>query len=460
MQTNAEILAAFRAQAESKREEVQTKLSEVLQRDDTDLSEEEQSYVDTRMDAIEKIEQRADRLQSDLKREAAAKAAAEQLGTGGAVVTREEAPYSDPNVQPLGPSYFRDLHRARNRNDRDAMERLERNNRHVEAYSERAALSTANGAGGEFVPPLWLEQEFVPLARPHRIMADACNKMTLPEGTDSINIPKVATGTAVALQGYPGGGQNTGIQETDLTTTSIGAGVYTVAGGQTVSMQLIEQSPLNVDRVVLEDLGLAYGIQIDNFVFAGTGTNQPTGLLVQSGTNSISVSGSLAPTVTQLQTALAQAMSNITKKRFAPPTHIVMSPSRWAWALTLLDGQGRPLFVPDQQGPWNALGLASAPATPEGRVGSWLNLPVFVDPNMPANLGAGTNQDSIVMARASDLWLWEGRVRAEAFEQTYAQNLSLFIRLYNYMAFQPGRYPQSISVITGTAFQQSYIAGF
>jgi hypothetical protein len=49
----------------------------------------------------------------------------------------------------------------------------------------------------------------------------------------------------------------------------------------------------------------------------------------------------------------------------------------------------------------------------------------------------------------ADLMLWEGTVRAEAFNQTFAQNLSVFIRLYNYASFQPARYPQSISLISG-----------
>jgi len=52
--------------------------------------------------------------------------------------------------------------------------------------------------------------------------------------------------------------------------------------------------------------------------------------------------------------------------------------------------------------------------------------------------------------RKEDLWLWESSIRAEAFAQTYANNMSIFVRLYNYMSFQPARFPQSISVISGT----------
>jgi hypothetical protein len=115
--------------------------------------------------------------------------------------------------------------------------------------------STVDGAGGDFVPPLWLVSQFVELARPGRVTADLCNTDRLPEGTDSINIPRLLTGTAVGIQGT----QNTAILEQDITTDAVSSAVFTVAGGQKLSLQLVEQSPLNVDRVILggvsEDLG-------------------------------------------------------------------------------------------------------------------------------------------------------------------------------------------------------------
>jgi hypothetical protein len=79
-------------------------------------------------------------------------------------------------------------------------------------------------------------------------------------------------------------------------------------------------------------------------------------------------------------------------------------------------------------------------------------LPVFADALIPTNLTAdsGTGEDAIIVARVSDLILWESDIRAEAFEQTYAQNMSVFVRLYNYGSFQPARYAPSISIITGS----------
>lgn len=70
-------------------------------------------------------------------------------------------------------------------------------------------------------------------------------------------------------------------------------------------------------------------------------------------------------------------------------------------------------------------------------------LPVVLDPSVPINGGGGTNQDSILILRASDSWLWESHIRAEMFPQTYAQNASLLARLYNYFALAPRASPSS-----------------
>jgi hypothetical protein len=77
-------------------------------------------------------------------------------------------------------------------------------------------------------------------------------------------------------------------------------------------------------------------------------------------------------------------------------------------------------------------------------------LPVFVDPNIPTNLGAGTNEDRIVIARSSDVILFEGTPRSETFREPLAANLSVLLRFYNYTALHSERYPKAISIIAGT----------
>lgn len=350
---------------------------------------------------------------------------------------------SEPDVYRSGiggHSYFRDMWNARQNGDSAAMDRLQRNNRGRAA--EARALTTVNGAGGEFVPPLWLEREFVKLARPGRITGNLVPTQPLPAGTDSISIPKVSTGTAVAVQAT----QNTGVQQTDLTTTSVNSTVTTIAGGQTVSLQLIEQSPLNVDDVILADLAGAYAQQYNTLILSGSGAaGQPTGIFTLSGTNAITMS---ATGSANLYKAIANAIQTVHTNRYLPPDTVIMHPRRWAALLADSDSTGRPLVVPSANSPMNGLANQDGVAS-QGYVGTIQGLPVYVDALIPTNVGAGTNQDRVIVARLADLMAWEGNVKAEAFPQTYANQLSVFVRLYNYMSFQPARYPKSISVIDG-----------
>jgi HK97 family phage major capsid protein len=361
--------------------------------------------------------------------------------TGSARITSEPSTYSREGRN----SYFLDLARVAQTGDRDARARLERND------AEQRALNTTNGTGGEFVPPAWIVDQYVRYARPHRVFADLVETQPLPAGTDSINIPKVSGGTATAVQGT----QNTAIQNTDAQTTSIASSVFTVAGGQTISLQMLEQSPIRADEVILSDLAADYAKQLDTLYLTGSGTGgQPTGVLTLGGTNAVTYSGTALTGANSLYNAVASAISKIWTARYAAPTAIVMHPRRFAFMLAQADSSGRPIIIPAQGNAFNAPGLLGPDLNAEGPVGTFAGLPVFLDPNVPTNKGAGNDEDRIIVLKADDLFAWEGNMRAEAFQQTYANTLSLFLRVYNYASFQPARYPSSISVISGTGLNQ------
>jgi hypothetical protein len=243
---------------------------------------------------------------------------------------------------------------------RSAMDRLTRNNSEVAVESR--ALTTTDGAGGDFVPPLWMVNQYVELARTARPTADRVRNETLPTGTDQVNVPKLSTGTAVAEQST----QNTAVQNTDATTGSVAANVATLAGQQVVAVQLIEQSPINLDTILLADLAADYAAKVDLFVLNNNATNKK-GLLQESGTNAITyTSGS--PTPALLYSKLADAIQQVTTNRFLPPDTIVMHPRRWASLLAAVDTAGRPLFIASTgQGGFNSLGMQDGVAGGERR---------------------------------------------------------------------------------------------
>lgn len=418
-----------------------------------DLSDEEtasfaekRAAINAKDDEIAALEKRVSEAEEAERRDSKHAELSAKYGQAGeqrerptVAVTSEPETYRKGGQQ----SYFRDLVRAQLGGSRDAIDRLARNDREVAAGVEKRALTTTDGGVGEFVPPLWMVEDYVRLARASRVIANRVRSMALPGGTDSINLPRLATGTAVAEQAT----QNTAVQNTDATSNSVTALVATIAGQQVISQQLIEQSPINMDEVLLADLAADYATKLDVFVINNNAASK-RGLLNVTGINAVTYTDA-SPTVGELYPKMADAIQRIHTQRFMPPDHIFMHPKRWAWILAAVDAQSRPLAVPVAQAPQNVI-ASVGDVNSEGFVGSMHGLPVFVDPNIPVNLGAGTNEDRIILAKASDVILFEGTPRSEAFRETYANQLSVLLRFYNYCALHSERYPKSISVIAGT----------
>jgi len=361
-----------------------------------------------------------------------------------AVVRSEPGVYARRNG---GPSYFRDLiamtlPQANIGGADAARDRLDRYGNEVRA--EQRDLTRTDGAGGYFVPPAWLMDEFLALARAGRATADLCNGMPLPGGTDSINIPKVATGTATAVQTA----DNAAVQETDLSDAAISVPVRTIAGQQDLAIQLIDQSPLNFDEIVLADLAADYATKLDVQVLNGSGSSgQATGILNTGSITSVTYTDA-SPTVPEAYPKIADAVQQIHTTRFLPPSVIVMHPRRWAWFLAALDASNRPLVVPAGTA-YNPVGTLDG-VDSQRIVGQLHGLPVVTDPNIPTNLGGGTNEDRVFVLRAQDLYLWESDVRSRVLPEVLSGNLTVRLQVYGYFAFTAARYPASIAVLSGT----------
>ena len=324
----------------------------------------------------------------------------------------------------------------------------------VGEYQARVGdLSTAAGAGGEFVPPAYLTAEYVPFARAGRVAADSVNNQDLPPGTMSINIPKIASGTAVASQGTGNPlTQNVAVDDVALTTEYVTFPVVTKAGAQTLSLQLLERSPIAFDDVTFKDLTLALAQNVDVAVLSGAGSGDVTGILNTASIISVAWNTGGTGGVTGLYGVVANAKGQIASSRFLPATCAFVTPERWEWLESQVDANGRPLVVPTSNGAFNVAQVDDPAAVAEGVTGGrLLGLSVYQDFNVPANLGGGTNQDGIVITKADDQYLYESPVVARALPQTYGNQLTVLLQVYEYMAFTAARYPSSSALITGSA---------
>lgn len=377
-----------------------------------------------------------------------------EANSGGAIVT-EPLTYERGN----GKSYFQDMaRRSLGEAGEDAIERLQRHSAEVSINAEIRKLAKVgaeyrnldrnDGTGGYLVPPLWVMNELIELSRPGKPYANLVVSKPLPSGTDSINIPKINSGTAVAIQTA----DNATIQETDLTDTSISAAVKTIAGQQGIAIQALDQSPLAFDDVVFRDLAADYAMKTDLQVISGLGTgNQVVGVRATAGI--ITVAATDAGTeLSKSQTAwrkIGDAIQRIHTQRYAAPEVIVMHPRRWAAFETAIASDGRPLVITAGNGV-NQYGTGSVIVSQQV-VGYMHGLPVVTDPNLPTTLGAGTNEDVIHVLRASDLWLFESSLRTRALQETRATTLTVLFQVYGYLAFTAARQPKSIVEIGGTA---------
>lgn len=463
-----------RAQAARKKlaEERDAILAKAEKEERSNLNEDEDKEFRRLTDEIKTHDERVAELLDAEKRERSAAELAGSLSdsggiTGGAVVRREPMMYERGKRT----SYFADLGLAYVGGDEEARQRLARHrqemdvelpkrearmeaefHRGIESLSigerraaiERRDISRVDGAGGEFVPPLWLMDEYAALARAGRPFADLVRNVPLPGGTDSINIPRITTGTAVAAQTA----DNAAVAETDMVTDSVAAPVRTIAGQQDLALQLVEQSPVGFDEIVLMDLRADYNAKLDAQLLAGSGAAGQLKGILSAGGNAITYTDA-SPTLPELYPKVADAIQQASTARKRVPNVLLMAPRRWFWALAQVDSTGRPFVLPTAQGALNTLADVRDQAF-QGPVGTLLGLPVVLDPNMPINLGAGTNEDRIIATLTTDLILFEGGIRTRALPEVLSGTLTVRFQLYAYVAWTAERYPTGTSIAAGT----------
>ena len=391
--------------------------------------------LDSKIEAAEALEARTATIAT--AREASGVAAF----TGAAVVTNEAKTYEERGQY----SFAKDMVNAFVRNDVSAWDRLNRHRDEVVVES-RDASRTDTTSIGEFVPPMWLIDYFASLPRPSRVAADLVTKMALPAGTDSINIPRITTGSTVGAQSA----DNASLSTTDMVSGTVTAPVQTIGGYEDVAVQLIDQSPLagGLDRLIFADLAADYAYKLNQQVTSnndGTSGNLK-GLVNAAGT---SVTWTEAtPSTTGAIGAFGQTLSKLAKARYANTEAFIMSPEHWFWLSSQVDSSGRPIVVPvgGNNTAFNAAGINANTTASQGMVGYLLGIPVYVDATLPT---VSSTQKPILAGKFSDTYLFESGLRTAVFPDTKSDKLTVRFRLHSYVALAH-RYPAAIAKITGT----------
>jgi len=344
-------------------------------------------------------------------------------------VTRNEPTYHPD--RPYG--FFRDLYHA-HKGERDAQDRLARHRVEREARD----LSSSNDTGGaDFVAPIYLEELYVPVQRQARAVVNTIPTLPLPDGGMTVSMPKLDTGVSVAAAA-----DNGSVSETDATTSTVTASVRLFAGQQDISVALFERT--NMDAIIMADLVSAYDAALESAVINGTsGANSHVGLIQVSGTNTVTYTDA-SPTAAETVPKVYDAIQKVevgTAGRYKA-THIAMHPRRAAFLAANLSST----FSLFQVGTYNqAVGEQAG-----GSVLSFAGIPVVTSTGIPTNLGAGTNEDTIVVYAADTMRFMEGPLRTRVLSEVLSGNLTVRLQAYSYSCFASERLPASISEIGGT----------
>ncbi|MDN5918206.1 MAG: phage major capsid protein [Pseudonocardia sp.] len=288
-------------------------------------------------------------------------------------------------------SFFGDLVRSRE-GDEDARKRLDEHN--------RALSTTVSGAG--ITPPKWLTDEYESLARQGRMVSAAVRQVPLGDDPRPMTLPRQTTGTDTVLAEQAT--ENTHPSEVNAFATTVDTVIpKPISGIQVVSRQMLDSSQPAVDALIYGDMLAVYNRQIEDKVTAAMVAAAGTPVNTQP-----SLDANFAATVAA--DAIIDAAFAVWNARKLPATIVAMRVSRWGKFNKYRDTAGRKLYPTSDAGPQNVDGVGSVVAA-----GNVEGLPVI--PTDGLGLGGATYPESILVARASDIILFEGNMLRFRYEE-------------------------------------------
>ena len=360
-----------------------------------------------------------------------------------------------PQNDPTGSQFLSDVVRQFVTGDVRASDRLRRHMNEETVDRANAGMQLrASDVGTSAFSGLVVPQYLVDMVAPHvanlRPFADLCNKHPLPAQGMSLDISRITTASAVALQTAElAAGGSTAMDDTLLTIN-----VKTALGEQTVSRQAIERGT-GISDVVLQDLFRQYNTVLDNTLLNAASV----GLAAVAHDNATATAATLAALYPAILGAASQ--SETATLGMAHPDFALMHPRRWYWLQSLLTTQWPAFTQPGVQADSLALGANNAAPYNTGIAGVLPSgLKVVTDANIVTNNGVGTNEDEIFVVPSMECHLWEdaGSPAYIRAEQPRANNLGVLLVVYGYFASTFERYANATQMISGAGL--AAVTGF
>lgn len=278
-----------------------------------------------------------------------------------------------------------------------------------------------SGSGTSFLPtvgavPGYIAEAFATSARSLAPLTEYLISRPHP-GSLTITTPRIVSGAAVNVQTA----ENAAVQETDPTSALQQVPTATIAGQLDLSAQLYEFSNPDADTWVSAELGADYAAKLEVQVISGSGSSgQTTGFRNVSGQTAVTHTNA-TPTAATNYAKIGDLIQQTAVASGIRPDTLVLAPRRREFIESKL-----------------------------GWVPTWFGLTVIESPSMPLTLGAGTNQDPVIVFPRNEVFLYERPIRFAVYPQVGSSTLTVRLSALGYAALLANRKPTAIGVSTGT----------
>lgn len=228
---------------------------------------------------------------------------------------------------------------------------------------EQRALSKGTTTAGGFLVPTQMANDIIRSSRDMGAIAQLCNEIRT-SGGETLNLPAntvhgVASWTAEAAAYTP----------SDETFANVSLGAYKSTSKIIVSEELVADSQFGLEGFLSTEFGERLGVLQNTAFVLGDGSGKPTGLLATTATTNVTLATAAVGNTTSFSySALVTAVFTLPRQYRRNASFVVNDGSARNLYL-MLDSQNRPL--------WNVNMASSGPDT-------FLGYPIYTDPDLPA----------------------------------------------------------------------------
>jgi HK97 family phage major capsid protein len=290
--------------------------------------------------------------------------------------------------------------------------------------SETRDVYYGGGADG-FLAPAWLADEAADIARAPRVLSDLFRSVPLPDH-EQLQVPHVTTGVDVGVESP----ENSLATSVDLASEVKSYNITEIAGRLGVARASLDRSAPSLDMVLFSSMEKAYNAKLEAQLLSGSGAaNQLLGL--NSVGSSISVTyTSGTPDAGACMLSIAQAISKVSTQRFVTEIAVILHPRRATW-LASATGQ---------------TSLSDFPAFSD----YGLNVTWHANQSISTSLGAGTNQDQIVVCHPQSFFIAESDALRFREDNSKSSTAAAHVTYAGWVAAATDLYPKALAIVNGT----------